>query len=56
MKLEIADDDVDELRTVLDGVLRDLSHEIAGTDNAEFRASLRQQRERIQRVRQALEA
>lgn len=55
MNLDIADDDAEELRTVLDGILGDLSHEIADTDNAEYRAKLRQRRERIQRVREALD-
>ncbi len=54
MRLTLRDGDLAELRTLLDDALRDLSHEIADTDNAEFRDMLRERRERLQRVKDAL--
>ena len=54
MRLNLHDGDLAELRTLLDDALRDLSHEIAGTDNADFRDMLRRRRERLQRVKDAL--
>ncbi len=54
MRLNLHDGDLAELRTLLDDALRDLSHEIAGTDNADFRDLLRRRRERLQRVKDAL--
>jgi CBS domain-containing protein len=54
LRLSIREGDLAELRTLLDDALRDLSHEIAGTDNAEFRDMLRRRRERLQRVKDAL--
>ncbi len=54
MRLNLHDGDLAELRTLLDDALRDLSHEIAGTDNAEFRDMLRRRRERLQRVKDTL--
>lgn len=53
-RLTVREGDLTELRTVLDDALRDLSHEIAGSDNAEFRDMLRRRRERLQRVKDAL--
>jgi CBS domain-containing protein len=54
LRLSVREGDLAELRTLLDDALRDLSHEIADTDNAEFRDMLRRRRERLQRVRDAL--
>ncbi|MGC8470822.1 MAG: cyclic nucleotide-binding/CBS domain-containing protein [Acidimicrobiales bacterium] len=54
MHLALRDGDLAELRTLLDDALRDLSHDIADTDNAEFRDMLRTRRERLQRVKDAL--
>ncbi|MHB1552329.1 MAG: CBS domain-containing protein [Acidimicrobiales bacterium] len=54
LRLSVREGDLAELRTLLDDALRDLSHEIAGTDNAEFRDMLRRRRERLQRVKDAL--
>ena len=54
MNLELNDDEVDELRTLLDGVLGDLSHEIADTDNAKYRVGLRQRRDLLAAVRRNL--
>lgn len=55
MNIFIDDEDIGELRAVLDDVLRDLSYEIADTDNARFRAALRSRRSHLQRVRSQLE-
>lgn len=44
-----------ELRDLLDGTLGDLSSEIADTDNPSYRAALRRRRERLERVRAALD-
>lgn len=54
MELELSEDEQQELREVLDGVLGDLSSEIAGTDNAHYRTTLNQRRDRLQAVRQRL--
>jgi hypothetical protein len=51
MNLELDDQDAHDLRTVLDDTLRDMSHEIADTDNASFRQVLRLRRDRLQRLR-----
>jgi CBS domain-containing protein len=50
----IHEEDVAELRDLLDSALGDLSVEIAGTDNASYRESLRDRRHRLERVRSAL--
>ena len=44
MQIELTDDESSELRLLLDEALRDLSHEIADTDNARFRQGLRHRR------------
>lgn len=54
MHLDLDDAHADELRTVLDDTIRDLSHEIADTDNPGFRDQLRTRRERLQHVRSLL--
>lgn len=48
------DDDLEELRVLLEDALGELSHEIADTDNALYRGKLRQRRERLERVGDAL--
>lgn len=48
-------EDLDELRELLHATLGDLSTEIAGTDNASYRESLRKRRDRLQRVREVLD-
>lgn len=50
MNLTLADEDVALLRQILDEVLRDLSYEIADTDNSKFRGRLRTRRERIEAI------
>lgn len=52
--LPIREADVDELRALLGEALGELSHEIADTDSAPFRERLRQRREHLHRVRDAL--
>ena len=56
MKFELNQEQVRELHSVLDVVLADLSYEIAGTDNPNYRSELRQRRELLSSVRGALEA
>jgi len=48
MQLELTDDDAGALQEVLDMAVRDLSMEIADTDNAEFRRGLTARRDRLQ--------
>ena len=55
MKLELTDDQGAELRILLDTALRDLSHEIAATDNADYRAGLRDRRDTLAAIRHELE-
>lgn len=54
MDLFLNHDEVDELRALLDAALADLSHEIADTDNWEYRQHLRARRERLATVRRQL--
>jgi hypothetical protein len=54
--LQLSDDQAHELGTLLDGVLGDLSHEIAATDNAEYRLRLRERRDLLTAIRSGLEA
>ena len=54
MELRLGDDEVAELRRLLSDTLRDLSSEIADTDNAEFRRNLRARRQLLERVHQEL--
>ena len=49
MKLELAPDQVDLLREVLDSTFRDLRYELADTDNSAYKSKLRT-RERALRV------
>lgn len=50
MRLELQPDEVQLVREVLSAYVRDLSHEIADTDNARFRATLRGRREALAAV------
>jgi hypothetical protein len=54
MQLDLDDQEADGLRAALDDALRDLSHEIADTDNAAFRDGLRARRNVLQSVRAKL--
>ncbi|KAA0232779.1 MAG: hypothetical protein EDR02_16130 [Actinobacteria bacterium] len=50
MDLHLSDDDRDLLREILDSAYRDLSYEIADTDNYTFRQQLKDRRERVGRI------
>lgn len=54
MDVELSDEEAEELRAVLDGVLGELSSEIADTDNASFRASLVRRRGLVRAVHERL--
>jgi len=47
MELELTTEDMELLREALDSAVRDLSLEIADTDNAEFRRGLVARRDRL---------
>lgn len=55
MELVLDDQGVAELRLVLDEALHDLTSEIADTDNASYRTTLRRRRQRIEDIRAELE-
>jgi hypothetical protein len=50
MELELTDDQASELRMLLDGALGELSHEIADTDNPQFRQGLRDRRVALEAI------
>ncbi|MBV6510441.1 MAG: hypothetical protein JJLCMIEE_03589 [Acidimicrobiales bacterium] len=50
LDLHLSDDDRDLLREILDSAYRDLSYEIADTDNYTFRQQLKDRRERVGRI------
>jgi hypothetical protein len=56
IELRLSDDQAAELRSLLGTALRDLSHEIAATDNADFRAGLRESRDLLAAIRLDLES
>ncbi len=51
MDITLSEPLVEELNTLLDATLGDLSSEIANTDNPEYRQLLKDRRERLQAVR-----
>ncbi len=51
MELFLQAEEVDELQDLLRSAVADLSHEIADTDNWEYRKSLRRRRELLEAVR-----
>jgi len=55
MDLELNHDQAEELRSLLDTALGDMSHEIAATDNAQYREQLRQRRDLLTTIRRSLE-
>ena len=55
MHVELSDAEAEDLRDLLDGALGDMSSEIAATDNVEYRASLKDRRNRLHDVRQRLD-
>lgn len=50
MQLELNDEEAAALRQLLDGSLRDLSGEIADTDNATYRKGLSQYRDALRAI------
>ncbi len=50
MLIEISEEQGAELHRTLESSLSDLSNEIAGTDNAEYREGLRQRRKVLESV------
>lgn len=54
MEIQLDEQEADLLRTVLDEALRDLSYEIADTDNVSFRQGLRGRRDVMQAIRAKL--
>jgi len=50
MQIELTDVQSSELRRLLDEALRELSHEIADTDNAHFRQGLRDRRAALEAI------
>jgi hypothetical protein len=50
MRLELDESDVQLLREVLHSVVRDLSPEIADTDNPNYRRDLKNRRDRLRAV------
>ncbi len=56
MKIELNEQEADELRTLLDATLGDLSAEIADTDDKSYREGLKERRERLRSLRSKLGA
>jgi hypothetical protein len=50
MELELTEDQASELEQLLDGALGELSHEIADTDNPQFRQRLRDRRGALEAI------
>ncbi len=55
MMLDLSDALAEELHDTLDEVLREMSSEIAGTDNPNYRGVLTARRERLRAIRVQLE-
>jgi hypothetical protein len=56
MQFQLTPEQVSEIATVIDATLRDMSHEIAATDNSRFRAQLVNRRNLLRSVADALPA
>jgi hypothetical protein len=56
MEVTLSEDEVVDLRQALDEVISDMSVEIADTDNARYRAGLKERRDRLRGVRAKLDA
>ncbi len=50
MHLDLTDEAAILLREILNSAVRDLSHEIADTDNSTFRAELRDRRDAVRSI------
>ena len=55
IRLELTAQEAAHLRDLLDVAVADLSPEIAGTDNPEYRAGLRDRREYLRSIRAKIE-
>lgn len=53
--MELTDEQAQVLSGLLDGVLGELSSEIADTDNARYRASLNRRRQSLRDIRRMLD-
>jgi len=56
MELTLSPEQAKELHELLDDTMSELSHEIAATDNADFRARLRERRDLLATIRGQLDA
>jgi len=56
MELTLSTEQAEELHRLLDDTMSELSHEIAATDNADFRAGLRERRDLLASIRGQLDA
>ncbi len=54
MNIQLTKEQVEDINTLLEGSLRDLSEEIAGTDNAAYRRVLKARRDRLSDAAHAL--
>ena len=54
MHVNLTDDQVDELQSVLQSTIKEMSHEIADTDNSLYRAGLLERRDQLQEVASSL--
>jgi hypothetical protein len=55
VKLELTEEQAEELKALLEGALREMSHEIAATDNPEYRSALNGRRQILTAVADALQ-
>jgi hypothetical protein len=56
MKLEISQEQAREILTLLDDTLREMSHEIAATENPTYRSGLIARRQLLSEVERAMRA
>lgn len=56
MNLMLTDEQAEELQEVLQITLRELTHEIAATDNPRFRANLARRRSRLAEIEEVVGA
>ncbi len=54
MRLELDDNEANELRQLLSGALSELSSEIADTDNAQYAREIRSRRETLEGIQHRL--
>jgi len=56
VQLELSKDDAVVLRETLESVLKDLSYQIADTDNSEFREQLKKRRDALKNIASMLDS